>query len=137
MKKGKRVVALQTTDGAPSPIFLEREISLNLEQGGRINLKFSGDNIAGCIAGVIHCVEGGRGSFDPEIPITVTFRYWHLDDDLFDLTLEAGACDYMNGGETVVGCCRRMIAQAKVRFATALARQQIILKGPIGQLEAA
>jgi hypothetical protein len=137
MKTKNHIVALQTTEGAASPLFISKEISLTLEQGGYINLTFSGDNLAKCIAGIVRSVEGGATSFDPEIPINITFRYWQLDDDLFDLTLEAGACDFMNGGETVVGCVHRLIAQAKIRFATALSRQQVTLKGQIGQLEAA
>jgi hypothetical protein len=132
----KKILALQPVKSAPTK-FLEREISLTLEQGGRIRLTFCGDNIAGCIAGIITAVEGAHGAFESECPVGVTFRYWHIDEDLHDLTIEAGAHDSMNGGETVVGWCRRLVAQGKMQFTATLARQQITLKGPLGELEAA
>ncbi|HXI70279.1 MAG TPA: hypothetical protein VNN22_07975 [Verrucomicrobiae bacterium] len=112
--------------------FYEREISASLENGGNIQLIARGDSI-GAVIGIITALLP-QIPFNGDRSLDFNLRYWQLTEDLDDLEIKSQnmIVDFnAANGERIA---RRLIANVKKQFIKALARQQITLRGPKGEL---
>jgi hypothetical protein len=112
--------------------FYEREISATLENGGTIELTARGNSI-GTVIGIITALLP-QIQFNSLQTLDFKLRYWCLTEELDQLEIES--YDMVVEFEAKAGAtvARRLIANVKTKFIKALARQQITLRGPKGEL---
>ena len=133
--KTSNVVALVHQPVERKPLY-ERYIAAEFENGGQLQLIARKDSIAASIAAVLAAASAVQLDADQMISFKLT--YWQLDEDLDDITITVTACDCQEDrAEPLPSLCRRLAAQAKVKFVASLAKQGITLIGPLGELEAA